>query len=245
MFGWMKKLRAGGHTHSPPLDKQARAEWIKAQQANWQVQWHDLFDADPFLGRSVSSGRPDPMPDTLDDDYRLIFDLSQAHPKTQAACFAVFPQGTEMHARFDAFRVRKPVAMSETAARQALAEVIALVQKIGPNEDVDFSKVEVVDRDTEDGLAVLSFVDEINILLEESLLEPRPVRDMAHTAAERFLREPLYAMAGNYYQLHTWVTGVLIGGDKDLLFAVLYEMWHGGWQVFVGDEGVVLAKRRV
>lgn len=105
--------------------------------------------------------------------------------------------------------------------------------------------MKVIDRDTESGRLALRSTDDITVLLERSLLEPHPDEDVVRVAARIFLTEPLYASAGNYYQMYNWVTAAMSGRAADELHTLLYELWCGGWQVRLDDEGVVLAQRKV
>lgn len=242
---WFRKIVSGSDAAKAPEDPDARRAWFNAQISAWQAQWHDLFDVDANVGLAAGETRPEPLPDDVMSDNRLIFDLSQATPETRAKCFALLPMGQEMHDRFESYMSGTSVQMTETTARKQVKTVIALVEEIGPNEEVNFSKIEVVNRDTKEGLEALKFADDITILLEQSAFEPRPAADFPKSAAKHFLTEPLFATAGNYYQLHEWVTAVLQGGAVDALHTALYEMWCGGWQVFLDENGVILAQRRV
>lgn len=150
-----------------------------------------------------------------------------------------------MYGRFEDFLTSQPPALAEAEARAMLTKVIALIEEIGPNEDVDFSNVVAVDRDTEDGLNQLKGSDDVTILLEKSALSPHPVEDLEKVAAHLFLTEPLYAAAGNFYHLSNWVTAAMTGGATDDLHSELYQLWAGGWQVALGSDGLILASRKL
>lgn len=150
-----------------------------------------------------------------------------------------------MHGRFQTFLFSKSSALTEPDASARLLKIIALVEAIGPNEEVDFSKVVVVDRDSEVGFDVLNGTDDVTILLERSALAPHPVEDLKSVAAQLFLTEPLYAAAGNFYHLTNWVTAAMTGGMTDELHTELYELWAGGWEVALGTDGLILASRRI
>ena len=150
-----------------------------------------------------------------------------------------------MHRRFDDFLSAKPAAFSEAEARTRLTKVIALIEAIGPNEDSDFSKVRVVDRDTDEGLSELANADDITVLLEKSLLSPYPVEELERVAAQQLLTVPLYAAAGNFYHVGNWVAAAMTGDLMDELHSELYELWAGGWQVALGSGSLVLASRKV
>lgn len=245
MYRWFKKIVRGSRSSDLPEERGDQNAWIKKTMRDWQLRWHDLFDVDRDLIAAGDFDRPSPLPCEIYRDYRLIFGLSRASPKTRQACFDVFPLGTKMHDRFQDFLSSKPLALKEAEARARLAGVIALIEAIGPNEDVDLSNVTVVDRDTDEGVDILNVSDDVTVLLEKNALSPHPVEDLKMVAAQLFLTEPLYAAAGNFYQVANWVTAAMTGGATDKLHSELYQIWMGGWQVAVGSDGLILASRRV
>lgn len=245
LFRWFKRKLFGSRSSDLPKERGAQNEWINAANRNWQLRWHDLFDVDSDLTASGEFERPHLLPDEIDCDFRLIFGLSCATFKTRQECFALFPAGQEMHRRFQEFLSSKLVALSEAEARERLTRVVALIEEIGPNEDVDLSKVRVVDRDTEGGLGELCNTDDITVLLEKNLLPTFPVEELTKIAAQFFLTEVLYAAAGNFYQVSNWVTAAMTDGLTDKLQTELYELWAGGWQVALGSDGVLLASRKI
>lgn len=245
MSSWLKSILSRRQPDPLPTDRDLQNQWIMERLHEWQLAWHDLFDPDPLLIAAGEFGRPDPLPKDTDSDYRLIFGLSRATPQTRAACFALFPSGDKIDSRFDSFLTTRPVQMPEPEARTHLAHLLDLIDRIGPNEEVDLTTVNVVDRDTPDGLAALNYADDITVLLEGSLLEPKAPADLPVTAARLFLSEPLYASAGNYYQLRDWVCSAMTGGPIDEVQSLRYQMWDGGWQVMFNEDGVILARRKV
>ncbi len=230
-----------------PVDaRAARNQAIKTHIHDWRIAWHDLFDADQTLIAAGEFERPDPLPDREDLDFRLIFGLRQAEPATREACFALFPNGAEMAARFDQFLSTPLQALSEEKARAGVAEIAELLPAMGPHEEVNFSKITIVDRDTPEGLDVLQKTDNLTYTLEHTTVDPYASTDIAAVAARLFLTEPLYAAAGNYYQLRDWVTGAMFDPRWDALQAILFRLWRGGWQVALdADDAIVLAKRHV
>lgn len=245
LFRWFKQILFGSRAANLPKERGAQRDWINAANRHWQLRWHDLFDVDGDLIAAGEFDRPHPLPGEVNCDFRLIFGLPRATSKTRQECFALFPSGPEMHRRFQEFLSSKPVALSETEARERLTRVVALIEEIGPNEDVDLSKVRVVDRDTEGGLGELCNTDDFTVLLEKNLLPNYPVEELTKIAAEFFLTEPLYAAAGNFYQVSNWVTAAMTGGLTDKLQSELYKLWAGGWQVALGPDGVILASRKI
>lgn len=244
MFRWIKKIAIGLPASYRPQEREDQSAWIKKVLREWQLRWHDFFDVDRDLADEGEFERPVPLPDEIDCDYRLIFGLKRATAQTRRACFEVFPSGKKMHKRFEDFLSSTPHALKEAEARARVTEVIALIEEIGPNEDVDFSKIKVVDRDTKEGMNALNNSDDVTILLERSAVSPHPVDDLEKVAARLFLTEPLYATAGNFYQVSNWVTAAMTGGTTDKLHFALYELWAGGWQVALGSDGLILASRR-
>lgn len=245
MFRRFKKILFGSRSSDLPVERDDQSAWIKNSMREWQLRWHDLFDADRDLIAAGEFDRPDPIPHEIDSDFRLIFGLSRASQNTRKACFELFPSGTKMHERFHKFLSSKPLALKEDEARARLTEVIALIEAIGPNEDVDLSNVMVVDRDTAEGLDILSNTDDVTVLLEGSTLAADPAEDIEKVAAKLFLTEPLYAAAGNYYQVSDWVSAAMTAGAKDKLHCELCELWAGGWQVALSSDGLIFAARRV
>jgi hypothetical protein len=232
-------------TPAPPEDPQERIAWRKARMFAWQAAWHDHFDRDKTLMALGEFDRPKSIRDDIDSDYRLIFGISRAEKATRDACFDQFPQGAEMAARFDAYLTKKPVQMTQAEAREGLEELAPLLTAAGPSEEIDYAHVEIVDRDTKEGLQALGQTDDVTIVLEASEFEQRTYTDLASNTARSFLTEPLYASAGNYYQLRDWVTSAMYGRESDAIYGVLYRMWAGGWQVALGESSVILAKRHV
>ncbi|MEL6544740.1 MAG: hypothetical protein AAFQ82_08945 [Myxococcota bacterium] len=218
---------------------------MSEQTREWQLAWHDLFDIDQTLADAGEFWRPDPIPDELDRDYRLIFGLSQAERATRNACFALLPKGAEMATRFDDFLRSTPRPMAEAEARALLAEVEELLPGFRPHEEVDFNAVTVVDRETTEGAEALRRTDDILYVLEGTAADPYRSADPTAIAAYSFLTEPLYASCGNFYHLRDWVTGLLFDPNWDRLQHILFRLWDGGWQVRVSDDGVVFARRNV
>ncbi|HHC29145.1 MAG TPA: hypothetical protein ENK80_01055 [Rhodobacterales bacterium] len=245
MFSWLSRLLFGLRSPDLPKERKAQNECINKNIQTWQAKWHDLYDIDSNLIADGEFERPDPLPDDIHSDFRLIFGLSRAAQETRQKCFELFPAGSEMHRRFHEFLSSKPTALSELEARARLIKIVALIELIGPNEDVDFSKVTVVDRETEQGLGKLTDTDDITVLLEGSLLAPIPKEELTMVTAQLFLTGPLYATAGNFYHLSNWVTAAMKGGLIDDLHSELYELWVGGWQVAVSPNGLILASRKV
>ena len=245
MAGFFTRLFSKATPKGIPEDRDARNLWIEARFGEWQARWHDLFDLDRILIEEGDVHRPETLPADAADDNRLVFGFSRATPETRRECMASFPAGAEMHRRFETYMTGKSVAISEADARQRLGRVVVMLERIGPNEPVNFSNVRIIDRETDDGEAEIGRTGDITELLEGSLLEPTPVGELERHAARLFLMEPLYVAADNFPHVADWVTSAMVGGATDGLHTALYDLWDGGWQVCFDDEGVVLASREV
>lgn len=245
MKEWLRRIIGASKTSKIPKDVQGQNLWIEAKHKEWQTQWHLFFDADQQLMDTGEFDRPEKLPAHMCEDFRLIFGFSQAASTTRECCFSLFPEGNIMQLRFEQFCNSKPVAVSEVYAREKLSEITMLIDEIGPNETVDYTNIRVVNWDSNEGLKELQNSDPITDLLNRSLLEPTPTNQLPRLAAKLFLTEPLYAAAGNYYDLHDWVTVAMTGGATDALHTELYQLWRGGWQVALGEDGLVLAQRNL
>lgn len=243
---------AGRHERTfskrPPPDpsegREARNDWINAKHREWQLYWHDLFDADPKIIAALDLDRDEPLPVEVGSDYRLIFGLARVTPATRQKCFAPFPEGRAMYRRYENFLSSKPVPLPEADARSRVLEVMALIEAMGLRESVVSSSVRVVDRDTDEGFRVLSKTDDTAWLLE-GIWRRKSRGALPAAAARLFLSEPLYAAAGNFNHVRDWVTAAMIGGRQDEFYTQLYELWWGGWQLGMEKEGSVLASRAV
>lgn len=221
--------------------RERQNDWIKARYKEWQLAWHDIFDQDRKLDEEGEFERPDPIPDDIDHDNRLIFGLSRAERETCKRCFAMFANGEEMHRRFDAFMNGTPRVMPELEARQLVAELGRHVEPAKPDKDVDWSQITIVDRHAADARQIRSGYTRVEDLFSENLLEPALGEELPAVAAQFFLTEPLYATAGNFYELYDWVTAVGFDPRRDKVYELAYRLWNGGWQPLVSEKGVILA----
>lgn len=245
LAGWFKRIFSGDTGPSLPVERELQNERIHAALLKWQRQWHDYFDSDHDLVAAGEFDRPAQLPADINCDFRLINGLYHAKRDTREKCFALFPEGAEMQKRFEDFLLSKPMTISEADARTRLVKIVALIESIGPNENVYFSNVRIVNRDTDEGFAELVRSDNITILLEHSLLSNHPVDEVPQVAARLFLTEPLYVAAGNDYHVCDWITAAMTGGATDALHAELYQLWTGGWEVALGEDGLILAHRNL
>ncbi|MEX3015559.1 hypothetical protein [Gymnodinialimonas hymeniacidonis] len=210
-----------------PASVDARAAQIQATKTQiryWQIRWHDLFDADQSLIAAGEFERPAPLPEREDLDFRLIFGLRQAELATREACFAPFPNGEEMAARFDQFLTSPLELLSEQEARAGVAEIAQMLPAMDPHEEVNFAKITVIDCDTQEGMDALRKTDNLTYTLENTPVHPYGSQNSTAVAARVFLTEPLYASAGNYYHLRDWVTGAMFDPRWDALQGILYRL---------------------
>lgn len=241
MVGWFKRIFNRATGSSFPMKRELQNDWIHAAFLKWQVQWHNYFDADHDLIATGEFDRPEQLPANIDCDFRLIFGLSRANCETREKCFALFPEGKEMHQRFENFLQSKPVTISEPDVHARLLRIVDLIEKTDLKNDAKFSGVKIVNRDTGEGLEELERAEKISILLEYSASPIHTVDELYRVAAHLFLTEPLYAAAGNQYHVRDWITAAMKGGAMDELHIELYQLWSGGWQISLSEEGSILA----
>lgn len=219
--------------------RERQNDWIKQKFKAWQLRWNDLFDQDAALKAAGEFERDDPLPDDIHVDYRLIFGLSHATAETRQACFALFPHGDEMHRRFDAYLGSQRPTLSEPQARALVNEIAQHIDSASPNERLDWTRISIVRREDRDPSHPAGRLDE---LFDGNLLQPEPEEEWPAIAARLFLTEPLYASAGNYYELRDWVTAAMFDPARDRIHALVYQLWHAGWQPLVSAEGVLLLR---
>lgn len=226
----------------PETQHSRQSDWIKQKFREWQAEWHDVFDKDAILRATGEFERPDPLPNDVQSDYRLIFGLSRAGPETRQSCFALFPNGAEMQRRFESYLTGPATPLTEAAARDLVLEIAQHVVKANPNEEVDWAKIEVVHSNTPGGRELLARTDDVSYLFERNLLNPLSETELSAIAAEFFLTEPLYASAGNYYQLRDWITAAMFDASRDKVYELTYRLWRAGWRLRLAENGVILAR---
>lgn len=229
-----------------PLDletqRNGQNDWIKQKQREWQGDWHEVFDRDPLLCAINEFQRPNPLPENIQCDYRLIFGLSRATRESRQSCFALFPEGAEMQQRFEIFLTEDATPLAEAAARDLVLQIAQHAINANPHEDVDWDKIDFVDSNNTDVQELLSRTDDISYLFERNLLKPVVETELPSVAAELFLTEPLYASAGNYYQLGNWITAAMFDMNLDKIYEMTYRLWRSAWQLRIAGEGVVLIR---
>jgi hypothetical protein len=210
--------------------------------AEWQGAWHDLFDQDAQFVATVENARPNPLPESIDCDFRLIFGLSQVSAATRASCFALFPSGPIMAERLEAYLGKKAAPISESEARLRLDELLELACEIAPKAVSELEGLPVICGDRASLIERLNASDDLSWLFEDNHSSLSAEAEAMALAVERFLSEPLYATAGNFHQLREWVTSALRGGATEDFQRQVFELFAGGWQVALGEDAVLLAK---
>lgn len=206
----------------------------------WQILWHDAFDQDANLRADDDMERPDPLPDDIDTDFRLIFGLRFITAETRRVCFSVFPNGEELCRRYEDFLSKPPVAYSEEEARAMLKTLTQYVEAAGPEEELDWDRVHVVDPGVPEGEGRLASSSWLGMLFFDAKHELEGDEGLV----EEFLTEPLYASAGNDYVLPDYLIGALMSNTYDRVFELAYRLWRGGWGVYPAADGITLADFR-
>ncbi|MEL6195717.1 MAG: hypothetical protein AAFQ77_01520 [Myxococcota bacterium] len=221
---------------SLPHEREAQGAWIAAELRSWQTAWHDIFDRDAALLADGEFDRPNPLPDSIDTDYRLIFGLSQATSVTRTECLGLLPSGAELARRFDRHREASPTRLREAEVRHLVERLAKQVDACAPNESAPWSEMVAIHDD--DPRAANT--DPVSILLERSLIEPDPPDELPAIAARIFLSEPLYAFGGNSREPADWITAAMFGAEEDAVYTTLYDLWTGGWQVLIAEDAILL-----
>lgn len=226
-------------TDDPAERRETAGRWTKDRMRKWQAAWHDLYDADPALAATGEFARPEPLPDDPMCDIRLCHGFARATVETRAACFALFPSGAEMHRRFELFRARPRVPLSEVQARDLVQELARASDRADPSEPLDWPAITVV-ADREEAEAMVYASDSVRDIYDSAPhLTPQAVLE---SATSIFLSEPLYVAAGNVYEPGDWITAALLGPERDRVFALLDDLAAGGWWVRLTESGVALLR---
>ncbi|WP_139221697.1 hypothetical protein [Paracoccus halophilus] len=236
MTNWLQTF-LGRPVSDPESERERQNLWISQKLAAWQTAWHDAFDRDPG-----ADPRPDPLPAEIDSDYRLIFGLSATGTDTRKACFALFPGGTEMHRRLDHYLTAPAPILSAREAQDMVARIADTIDRTKPNDQIDWSRVEVIAREAPDADYRLAMTTGLSYLFERDLLLPSPERELPAIAARIFLTEPLYAAAGNSWELCDWVTGAMFDRHQDRIHELAFRLWHAGWRLRLPENGVILVR---
>jgi len=215
-------------------------QWIKAQQREWQLAWHDLFDQDPGQATADNAAKGDDIPDELDRDYRLIHGFCEVTVETRAACFALLPHGQKLAHRFEQFYNSRNASISHDDAEELAKKLHNEIGDCTVNFKGDWSHIVVADKDDKAVFEKLELEYSVYDIFEKSLLEPHSEKELPELAASLFLTEISYAAAGNYYQPGQWIEGVYREPAQDRCLGIVYELWLGGWDLLVGSKGLAL-----
>lgn len=182
------------------------------------------------------------LPEDLCADVRLTFGFSQASVETRARCFALLPEGAEMHRRFEHYMSGARETLDEPAARDLLVELGRAAEACEPNEVVNWGEVVVMDLSEFQASDTWRKTSNIGWLFERSLFDPLSDEMLPRVAAELFLGEPLYASCGNQFELRDWVTGAMFRPELDRVRTLCFRLWDGGWQPLLFGDGVMLVR---
>jgi hypothetical protein len=217
-------------------------EDFEALQRKWQAAWHDLLDADLELAGTDEGNRPDVLPNDLASDYRLIFGLAHASTDTQKQAFALFPAGDLMFKRVKTYLDQPNTEMQEEEARSRIETIRKALLELVPDKEPDLLYLDVVAGTRSVLNEQLNLSDDLAWLLEDFPSPLNPKNEALVFASEIFVTEPLYAMAGNRYELQRWVTSVMRKGPTEPIYRELYELCVGGWQAALGEDALLLVQ---
>lgn len=244
MINWFRNKILSSSEPDFPSDDLDQNNWIRDTQSNWQRNWHNLFDQDDNLSRSTEFLRPDPIPHEIASDFRLIFGLTQATASTQEKCFSLLPKGDELFHRFRCSQSNEATLLSEDEAVRKIKSISQLLTSLGHNLEFTFSSGTRLRGQIPQNKLAFGSSDHISILFEDIVYSTKSLSQLEGFASRLFLTEPLYAAAGNHYELLDWVTGALIGGSYDKIQHELFALWSGGWIVSIGENVLLLSPKR-
>ncbi|RTQ35212.1 hypothetical protein EJP69_12570 [Variovorax gossypii] len=214
---------------------------LSPEQRKWQRHWHEVFDA--ALGPDGPPGEP--LPDDIDTDFRLQFELWDLPAEARARAFSVFPNAAGMLARIDAHRSAPPSAIDADEATRILRDGLKLLRRLGIESPEPDAAVAVLDTGKVSLHDAFSKADSPFIELHDALHD-MALRETGEAGKDAyfFLSEPLYRLAASYAVAH-WICWPLCAqpGAPDATEAE-YRLWRGGWSAGWSEEGVFLFDRR-
>ncbi|WP_284776837.1 hypothetical protein [Agrobacterium sp. lyk4-40-TYG-31] len=216
--------------------------WFKQQFRVWQAAWHDAFDQDQLLKVNAEVERRFPLPEDIDVDHRLIYEFCHVLPETRRACFSMFPNGAEMYRRLEDYLASPSTQLTEKEARKLVRDIEHSALEARPNEQVDWSKIIVIDPAACNTDDALPDVQRISYLFEQNLWEPTPDEQLQAVGAQLFLNEPLYAAAGNTFHLRDWVTAAMFDPNLDRVYEVNHRLRCAGWGLHYADGQLFLIR---
>jgi hypothetical protein len=198
-------------------------------EKQWQRRWREV------LGEST-----DDMPDDVNSDYTLHFDIWSLDDDKLAACFARFPNGDKLLQRAKhVMTPRKPQDLTDEQLLTLLDEMNTKIetvlaqhtneQSIQLNaEKAQCSGKKVYRGDEELRRQLLGAADSPTVHLDDELSRIIEVNAGA-TACEAyyFLVEPLYRLGGNYYSVVHWVAWAMVEEFFDV------DPYQPGYELFM------------
>jgi hypothetical protein len=205
--------------------------------ADWQRQWHDLFDTDP----AGEGPRPDPLPDWR-EDFRLHFAIWLVRPEVRAKAFSLLPAGDEMAGRAEQYLTQPPLRLDQASAEALLRDGLKRLHALVTDAPDAGCLVHHTSEADQPYPGPLSKTDSPLIALDDQL--PQMALEKFGKNGEDaffFLGEPTYR-ANSFYQTAHWISWPLCAPDgaPDVYepFSQLVSAgWVPGWH---SDGSVVL-----
>ena len=148
-----------------------------------------------------------------------------------------------MARRFEQFLAAPRSEMSESQARELVNQIGSHLKDQVSLEGAAWAKVITTTYSDPGASAIIDETCDVNDLLERNPTHSDRSLEFASQVANSFLTEPHYMSAGNFYEVHRWVTGVLFSPIADTVYEILYRLYLAGWQVLLSDDRVILLKR--
>lgn len=182
----------------------------------WQKHWREIL------------GEPtDAMPEDLDADYALQFDVWDLDKAKLAECFSIFPNGQKMLNRvLRAFaEPRQNKKVSDDVLLDLLEQMNTrterVIQSFGDKTAIALNdeKKQCTARNLYRGneelrRKVFQKADTPTIHMDDDLFDMiKQKRGDEAYAACFFLKEPLYIFGGNYYDIVHWVLWAMVEDD--------------------------------
>jgi hypothetical protein len=216
-----------------------------SRQRQWQLRWHEILNdyPDPDGGDSVT---PQPLPD-LDADFRLQFAVWQLPRQARQRAFAILPCGDEMLTRVDRHLSAHREPLEPPQAIGLLRRGLGLVRDAGVEDAPSWDmQIDILCESDIPLLEAFMRADDPFY----GLMDGQSDRAGAHHGeagrdARDFLREPLYRLGGNAYQVADWVLWPLCSGPGAVdLTKAPYRLWQGGWSPGWTRERLFVFDRR-
>lgn len=207
----------------------------------WQRHWHAVFDE--ALG--PDGPEPEDMPDDIDTDFRLQFELWDLDAAARERVFSVFPRHGDMLARIQTHQAAPRRAIGPDEATRLLRDGLGLLKGMGIEAPDAATTVEVIDDSKTTLLKAFATAESPFVYLHDQLDEMAlQETGGAGKDAYHFLVEPLYRLAASYPVLH-WILWPLCAtpGAVDPTEAS-YRLWQGGWSPGWQEDRLFIFDRR-